>query len=30
MPLIVGDAFPVEVSGGSMKVTATKNGKKEI
>jgi hypothetical protein len=30
MPLIVGDMFPVEISGGKMTVTATKNGKKEI
>jgi len=29
-PLIVGDVFSVEISGGTMKVTATKNGKKEV
>ena len=30
MPLIVGDMFRVELSGGTMNVTATKNGKKEV
>ena len=29
-PLIVGEVFPVEISGGTMKVTGTKNGKKEV
>jgi hypothetical protein len=29
-PLIVGEVFPAEVSGGTMTLTATKNGKKEI
>jgi hypothetical protein len=29
-PLIVGEVFPVEISSGTMKVTGTKNGKKEV
>ncbi len=29
-PLIVGDVFPVEISGGTMKVSAMKNGKKAV
>ena len=29
-PLIVGEVFPVEISGGTMKVTGSKNGKKEV
>ena len=27
-PLVVGDVFPVEISGGTMKVSAMKNGRK--
>jgi hypothetical protein len=29
-PLIVGDVFPVEISGGTMKIPALKNGKKAV
>jgi len=29
-PLIVGEIFPSDISGGTMTLTGTKNGKKEI
>jgi hypothetical protein len=29
-PLIVGEFFPADISGGTMTLTGTKNGKKEI